>query len=143
MATEQFSGPVNYLAFAFDNNADLGAGLAATLDRVHEGVIEILDIEVIARGSDDLPEKRKLTDLSGVTGIDLAVFDGVESGILDAEDHADITSELHHGQLALVVVYEDRSLAAAAREWASVGGIELFSGGIDIADLERALEEGN
>ena len=143
MATEQFSGPVNYLVFAFDKNADLGAGLTAILDRVNEGIVEILDIEVIAKGSDGAPVKQVLANLDGVTGVDLAVFDGVESSILDAEDLADITSELRTGQIAVAVVYEDRSLAEAAREWATSGGIEVFSGGIDIADLEHALEEGN
>lgn len=143
MATEQFSGPVNYLVFAFDKNADLGAGLTAILDRVNEGIVEILDIEVIAKGSDGAPVKQVLANLDGVTGVDLAVFDGVESSILDAEDLADITSELRTGQIAVAVVYEDRSLAVAAREWAATGGVEMFSGGIDIADLEHALEEGN
>lgn len=142
MATEQFSGPVDYLVFAFDAHADLGAGLAAVLDRVREGIVEILDIELVARGHDGAPIKRAFADLDGVTGIDLAVFDGVESDILDEEDLAGIARELREGQIALAVVYEDRSLAVAADAWAAVGGVELLSGGIDIADLERALEEG-
>lgn len=143
MATAQFSGPVGYLVFAFDEHADLGAGFAAVLHRVQEGTIEILDIEFLARGSDGSPVKRALADLDGVTGFDLAVFDGVESGILDDEDLADVVSELQTGQIALAIVYEDRSLAVAASAWAAAGGVELFSGGVDIADLERALEEGN
>lgn len=84
----------------------------------------------------------RFADLDGVTGIDLAAYDGVESGILEADDLAGIAAELQSGQIALVIVYEDRSLAIAAEKWSAAGGIELFSGGVDLEDLEHALEEG-
>lgn len=143
MATEQFTGPVDYLVFAFDEHANLGAGLSAVLDRVRQGIIEILDIELISRNQDGAPVKRAFSDLDGVTGIDLTLFEGVESGILDADDLASIASDLVDGQIALAIVYEDRSLAVAADAVAAVGGVELFSGGVSIADLELALENGN
>lgn len=142
MATDQFSGPVDYLVFAFDEGADLGEGLRALLERVEQGIVEILDIELIDRDGGGAPVKRPFSDLSGTTGLDLSVFDGAESGILDSDDLEAIASELRDGQFALAVVYEDRSLAAAAEAWAGVGAAEMFSGGVDIADLERALQEG-
>ena len=74
--------------------------------------------------------------------MDLSVFDGVMSGILDDEDVAAIANALPQGEFALAIVYEDRSLAAAAGAWSAVGGAELFSGGVDIDDLEHAIEEG-
>lgn len=143
MATEQFVGPIDYLVFVFDEHADLGLGLSAVLNRVEQGIVEVLDIELIGRDETGAPVKRTFEDLDGVTGIDIALFDGVESGILDADDLADIASELAMGEIALVVVYEDRSLAGAADAWAQVGGVELFLGGINVKELERALNEGN
>lgn len=143
MATEQFTGPIDYLVFVFDEHADLGPGLAALLDRVEQGIVEILDIELIGRDEAGTPIKRPFSDLDGVTGIDVTIFNGAESGILDADDLTGISSELQIGQIALAVVYEDRSLAAAAGAWAEAGGIELFSGGVDVNDLEQALNEGN
>ena len=143
MATDRFAGPVDYLVFAFDESADPGAGLAAVLDRVQQGIIEILDVELIARGEDGAPITRSFADFETVTGVDPTAFAGAESGILDADDLAVIASELHAGQIALAVVYEDRSLATAAAAWDAVGGTELFSGGVDIADLEHVLDEGN
>ena len=112
------------------------------LERVEQGIIEILDIELIDRDGGGAPVKRPFSDLSGTTGFDLSVFDGAESGILDSDDLEAIASELRDGQFALAVVYEDRSLAAAAEAWAGVGAAEMFSGGVDVADLERALQEG-
>lgn len=143
MATEQFAGPVDYVVFVFDEHADLGPGLNALLDRVEQGVVELLDIELIGRDEESTFIKRSFSDLDGVTGIDISTFDGSESGLLDADDLASIAAELRTGQIALVVVYEDRSLAAAAGAWAAAGGVELFSGGIDIAELDRTLSEGN
>lgn len=142
MATEEFAGPVDFLVFAFDEGADLGAGFNAVLERVEDGIIEILDIELIGRDADGGAVRLARTDVQGSTGLDLSVFDGVESQILDAEDLAGIAGALEAGQVAVAIVYEDRSLASAAAAWAGVGGTELFSGGIDIADLEHALEEG-
>lgn len=143
MATELFAGPVDYLVFAFDEHADLGPGLAAVLERVQQGIVEILDLEFVSRDEAGAPVKLALTDLDRVTGVDPAVFDGVESGILDADDLASIVAELRTGQIALAVVYEDRSFAVAADAWAAAGGIELFSGGVDVTELERSLAEGN
>ena len=103
MATEQFVGPIDYVVFAFDAHADLSNGLLALLERVNQGVIEILDIELIGQDSSGAPKKLAFTDLDGVTGIDLAVFDGLESGILDSEDLVNIAAELETGQIALTV----------------------------------------
>lgn len=143
MATEQFAGPVNYLVFTLDEHADLGPGLTALLDRFDQGIVEILDIELIGRDESCTAAKRSFNDLDGITSIDTSAFDGAESGILDSDDLASIASELQAGQIALAVVYEDRSLAAAAGAWAAAGGVELFSGGVDIEELDRTLNEGN
>lgn len=143
MATEQFAGPVDYVVFLFDEHADLGPGLAALLARVEQNIVEILDIELIGRDEAGAPVKRSFSDLDSVTGIDPSTFDGAESSILDTDDLAGIAAELQAGQIALTVVYEDRSLAAAADAWAAVGGVELFSGGVDIKELDRTLNEGN
>lgn len=142
MATELFAGPVDYLVFAFDENADVGPGLHAVLERVQQGIVEILDLELISRDEEGTPVKLSLADLQSTTRLDLSAFDGAESGILDAEDLAGIAAALHQGQVAVAIVYEDRSLAVAANAWGDVGGTELFSGGVDIADLEHALDEG-
>ena len=143
MASETFAGPVDFIVFTFEETADLGAGLSAVLERVQQGIVEILDLEIIGRDESGAPSRRGLADLPGITGIDLAVFDGISSGILDDDDLSAIASELPEGHIALAVVYEDRSLAEAAGIWSAAGGVELFAGGIAIDDLADAIEEGN
>lgn len=141
MATTEFTGPVDYLVFTFPEGADLGAGLAAVLNRVNDGTVEILDLELVGRDESGAPAKLAFADLTHSTDIDLAVFDGVESEILDSEDLAQIADALEPGEFALALVYEDRSLAGAANAWFAAGGKELFTGGVAISDLEEALEE--
>lgn len=58
MATNQFAGPVNFLVFVFDEHHDLGPGLVSVVDRVNQGIIELLDIELIALASNGSPTKR-------------------------------------------------------------------------------------
>ena len=141
MASEEFSGPVDYLVFAFDQGADIGLGLQALLDRVDQGIIEVLDIELISKDSAGHPSKGQFADLLDVTGFDLDLLEGVYSGILDAEDLDTIVADLEEGQFAVAIVYEDRSLATAAAAWVLAGGAEVLSGGVAIADLDHALEE--
>jgi ethanolamine utilization microcompartment shell protein EutL len=140
MATEQFSGPIDFVVFAFDAGADVGPGLQAVLDRVDQGLIEILDVDVVGRDAHGAPVKLELSALTA-TGVDIAAYDGAGSDILDTEDLATVVADLDEGQFALAIVYEDRSLAAAAQAWTAAGGVELLIGGIAVADLEAALEQ--
>lgn len=144
MATEEFSGPVDYVVFAFEGGSDVSAGLVALLERVQDGIVEVLDIEVVSLDDNGRPVRGTLAELMETSDqeFDLGVFAGVESNILDDEDFEVIAGDLFGDQFALVVVYEDRSLAGVAAAWRTASGTELFSGGIDIADLEHALDEG-
>lgn len=140
MATDTFAGPVDFLVFALPADAPVGAGLQALLAAVDAAVIEVLDLAVVGRGEDAAPIRLSLSDLAGAADADLTAFDGVASGILDADDLSRIAEELEPGDVAIALVYEDRSLAATAAAWTAVGGTELFSGGVAIEDLAHALE---
>ena len=131
MASDAFTGPVDYLVFAFPSDAPPGAGLAALLDRVGEGAIDVLDLEVIRVGDDGTPTRAAL---------DLPEFAGAYSGILDQEDVERVADAVEPGGFALALVYEDRSLASVAEAWTAAGGNELFAGGVDIIDLAEAVE---
>lgn len=140
MADDTFAGPVDYLVFSFPEKAAVGEGLRAVLDRVDAGIIELLDLEVFGRDANGQARALPLTSLQDTGGPDLSEFEGANSGILDAEDLSAIVDSLAPGEFAIALVYEDRSLATAAAAWTQAGGAEVFSGGVDIADLELALE---
>lgn len=139
MATATYSGPVDYAVFAVPYDAPLSEALHTLLARIDLGAIELLDLEVVERGSDGEAVRKPLSTLNTegfatVDSFDLSIFENVDSEALDAEDLALIVAELPNEHRAIVVVYEDRSLASFADRIAAAGGQLLWSGGIDLAD---------
>jgi len=139
MATEEFSGAIDYLVFAFPFGVDVSAGLAQVLARVESGIVEVLDIEAIERASDDTPRRIPISELHGDGTLDLSAFDGAASNILEPDDLAAIVGELPPEGFAIAVIYEDRSMASAAAAWRAAGGRLVWTGGVAVDDLEHAL----
>lgn len=132
MADEQFTGPVNYVVFGIPPTASVVEGLETVLDQVDSKSIEILDIECVRNDATACP-------VTAMQREDLSAYEGAFSGLLDAEDLAEIAAELSPDWSAIVIIYEDRTMARAARRWAKAGGTELLVGGISINDLEAIL----
>lgn len=141
MATHAFAGPIDYAAFVLPRGADADPILRSLLDRVDSGAIELLDLEVLAAGEGGVAERQPLQVLRHDGGFDLSEFEGAESGLLDEDDLRALGAELGPEELALVIVYEDRSLAPLAARVVEAGGRELWSGGVDPADLDPALTD--
>jgi len=136
-----FAGPVDYAVFTFPLGASLHSGLLAVRERVSAGMIDVLDIDAVRRGDDDRGERMPLPEVLDVDHPDIQQLVAAQSFLLDDEDLTDIATELGASRYALVIVYEDRSLAPAAEAFALAGGLELFSGAMDIADLQTVVEK--
>ncbi|MEV4666306.1 hypothetical protein [Microbacterium sp. LWO12-1.2] len=135
MASWTYVGPLNFAVFAVPFGVDLTVVIKEleTLQRAHS--IEVLDIELIAGTADGGVRRETFENASA---------DAAETDLLDDEDLAEIGRELAAGERALVVVYEDRSLAGVAGLIGGLGGRNIWSGGIDAADLDddSAPQEG-
>lgn len=140
MANDIFTGPVDYVVYGFPASASVGVGLQDVLERVDQGLIEILDIEYVTVDESGAPVASAVADLQGTSNFDLSVFNGALSGLLDSDDLVVIADSLDQGWFAIAVVYEDRSLAKAGGTWAKAGGKELLTGGIDIQQLADVLD---
>ena len=79
-------GPIDYLAIEFPEARMRGEGLAALLDLVDRGIIRLLDMRAVTREADGTFTAAAITDLDGDGTLDLAVFEGVESGLIDDDD---------------------------------------------------------
>lgn len=124
MSDAEYTGPLNFAVFAVPEGADL-AGAATEIRELAVGHrAEILDIELLSRSGSRQPLPFDL---------DLA-----ETDLLHDDDLADIAADLADGEQALVVVYEDRTLAGLSAHVAAVSGRELWAGGIDAGDLDSA-----
>jgi hypothetical protein len=108
--TEQSNktGPISYLIVEFPGNKMTGEGFAHLVDLVDRGIIRILDLTFITRDDDGTTRALKLSDIDKDGQLDLAVFDGASSGLLDAGDLADAGSVIEPGSSAGVLLFENR-----------------------------------
>jgi len=108
MAEESSLGPIIYLIVEFPGSKMTGEGFPILLDLVDRGVIRILDLMFINRGTDGSTRVVDLRDLDRDGQFDLAVFDGVSSGLLDESDAADAGATIEPGSSAAILIFENR-----------------------------------
>jgi hypothetical protein len=121
-------GPISYLIVEFPDNKMTGEGLPILVELVDQGVIRILDLLFVTRGDDGSLGAVELRDLDLDGQIDVAIFEGVSSGLLDDGDLADAASAIERGSSAAILLFENRwarSFTRALRR----GGAELVAAG--------------
>ncbi len=133
-------GPISYLIVEFPGNQMTGGGLTVLLDLVDRGVIRILDLMFVRRDADGSIEALELQDLDADGQFDLAVFEGVSSGLLDESDLEDAKSAIEPGSSAGILIFENRWAApftAALRR----GKAQLVAAGyIPLDDIVASLD---
>jgi hypothetical protein len=101
-------GPISYLIVEFPGNQMTGEGLPLLLDLVDRGVIRILDFIFVRREADGSVEAVELQDLDLDGEIDIAIFEGASSGLLDDSDLDDAKDAIQPGSSAGILVFENR-----------------------------------
>ena len=134
-------GPIDYLVIEFPGDRRTGEGLPMIVDLVDRGVIRVLDLVFVRKNSDDSIVGLALADFDGDRQFDLTVFDGVSSGLLDAEDFERAGAMLQPGSSAAVLVYENRWAAPLATALRRDGAQLVASGRIPPAP-EAAVPDG-
>lgn len=129
-------GPVDYVLVEWVDGQPTGEAIPHLIDLVDRGLIRILDLTFLTKGEDGSVAEIEIADL----GDEVAVFEGVSSGLTDHSDLTDAASALEPGRAAALLIYENRWAApfvAAARR----SGAQLVAGGrIPVEDLMRSLE---
>ena len=90
-------GPVSYLVVEFPSSKMTGEGMTSLVDLVDRGAIRILDLVFVKRAEDGTVTRIELADLDADGQLDLSVFQGASSGLLDPGDLADAGSVLEWG----------------------------------------------
>jgi Family of unknown function (DUF6325) len=121
-------GPVSYLIVEFPGSKMTGEGLPILVDLVDQGLIRILDLLFVTRGEDGSLVAAELSDIDGDGELDLTIFEGAASGLLDESDLADAASVVEPGSSAAILLFENR-WAAPFTQALRRGGAELVAAG--------------
>lgn len=133
-------GPVDYLVVEFPGNRMTGEGLALLVDLVDRGVITILDLVFVRKELDGSVVVCEIADLDGDGTLDLAIFEGVSSGMLGADDIGEAAAILLPGNSAGILIYENRWAAPFVGALRRSGAELIASGRIPAVDLLASLE---
>jgi hypothetical protein len=133
-------GPVDYLVVEFPGNKMTGEGLPLLVDLVDRGIIRILDLVFIRKETDGSFEILEIADFDGDGTLDLAVFEGATSGLLDEGDISDAASVVEPGSSAGMIVYENTWAAPMVGALTRSGAQVVASGRIPADVLMASLD---
>ena len=100
-------GPIDYLAVEFPSARLTGEALNELIRLVDAGTIRVLDLRVVVVQEDGSFTAGAVTDLDGDSELDLAVFDGVQSGLIGDDDLAESAALVGPGSAVAVLLYEN------------------------------------
>ena len=133
-------GPIDFLAIEFPGARITSPGFEQLLSLAGQGVIDILDLEFITKDSAGTTRKVDVQDLSTPDNVDLSVWAGASSGLLDDSDVHEIAAAIQPGSAAAVIVYENRWVLAVVDTWRREGARLIADGGISASDMVTALD---
>ncbi len=134
-------GPVEYVAVEFPAGRIIDQDGSLLLDAVDRGPVRVLDLEFVHKPPDGAARRVELDDVPNPDGVDLGVWRGAFSGLLDGSDIAEIATEMEPGGLAAVVIYENLWIVALGDGLARHGARLIADGGIAASDVLAALDQ--
>ncbi|MER5475168.1 DUF6325 family protein [Streptomyces sp. NPDC002685] len=134
-------GPIDYVVLEFPGNRMTGEGVPILVDLVDRGVIRILDLLFVRKDKDGSVVGMEIADFDGDGALDLAVFEGVSSGLLGEDDIEEAGKALEPGNSAGILVYENVWAAPFATALRRGGAQMVASGRIPMPAVLAALED--
>jgi hypothetical protein len=134
------AGPIDYVVVEFPGSRMRGEGLPLLVDLVDRGIIRILDLVFAKKDLDGSVRGIILADLDGDERLDLAVFEGASSGLLDEGDIAVAGKVLEPGSSAGILIYENVWAAPFAAALRRAGGQLVARGHVPPEDVLAALD---
>ncbi|MCU0279239.1 MAG: DUF6325 family protein [Candidatus Nanopelagicales bacterium] len=133
-------GPIDYLVVEYPNGNPTGEALPYLIDLVDRGLIRILDVALLAKGTEGDVSIISLDDLREFQATDFALFAGASSGLLDDEDLVETAAVLSPGSIGAILVYENTWAAPFATALVKAGAQLVANGRIPINAMLAAVE---
>jgi hypothetical protein len=133
-------GPIDYVVLEFPGAKLTGEGLPILVDLVDRGIIRILDLAFVLKETDGSLAGMAIADLDGDGELDLAIFEGASSGLLDSDDISEAGAILEPGSAAGILVYENTWAAPFAAAMRRSGAQMVASGRIPVQDILAKLD---
>jgi len=136
-ATEM--GPIDFLVMEFDGDRLTGESLPLLVDLVDRGIIRVLDL-VFVRKTGGVVSTLTIDEIDAEEGLDLTVFEGAWSGLVDRDDIDEAGLVLADGRVAVLVVYENSWAAPLVGALRRSGAQVVAGGRITVDELVGALD---
>ncbi|MFC9588960.1 DUF6325 family protein [Streptomyces sp. NPDC056944] len=140
--SEQFEeiGPIDYVVIEFPGNRMTGEGFPLLVDLVDRGIIRILDLMFIRKDEDGSVTALEIADFTGDGELDLAVFEGAQSGLLGQDDLEEAAEAVEPGNSAGLLIYENVWAAPFATALRRSGAQLVASGRVPVQALLASLD---
>ena len=138
---EQDVGPIDYLVLEFPQAKITGEGMAALLDLVERGIIRILDLRFVVVGEDGSFTAVALADLDHDGKLDLAVFEGAQSGLLGNDDLAEAANLVAPSTAVGLLVYENTWAGPFVSAMRNAGAEVIANGRIPVDAVIAVLDD--
>ena len=139
--SEDELGSIGYLAAEFPAGRITEEDAAILLDAVDRRIIRVLDLEFVTKDADGSVRRLELHELENPDGVDVGVWSGAYSGVLDDSDMAEIGSSIESGSVAGIVIYENLWTLDLDAVLHSHGTRLIADGRIEPEELVAALEQ--
>jgi hypothetical protein len=100
-------GPIDFLALELPGARMTGEGMSIIVDLVERGIVRVLDMRAVVKAEDGTITAVAITDLDGDGVLDLAIFEGAASDLLDEDDITEAASLIEPGNAVALLVYEN------------------------------------
>lgn len=135
-------GPIDYLILEWPKDSPpTGEAFPYLVDLVERGIIHILDMSFIQKDEDGNILEIDIADFDGDGYPDLAVFEGVSSGLIGDEDQEEAGNALEPGTAGAILVYENTWAAPFATALRKGGAQLVAAGRIPINEIIATLDE--
>ena len=135
-------GPIDYVVVEWPaDKQPTGEAFPYLVDLVDRGLIRVLDLAFVKKGTDGTIVGLDLQDFAVDGDPQLTIFEGASSGLLGDDDREEAGNAIEPGCSAALIVYENTWAAPFATALRKAGAQLVATGRIPVNALISALDE--